>query len=242
MASKDELRIKAILDTKQFDSSLEDMKQEFTELEKKLGSSILSERDQKLILARMGTLKKGIDGFNLQIDALSKQTGFNTILQATTPLIGGFTAAASALQLFGVENEKVNEIVQQTQALTIGLMALNDLSNLQQLKGLAMIKAEKIKNYIVDKVTFKNTVRQGVANAGLAASQGKVSIASKIATKAQWLWNAAITANPIVALIVGIAALVTGIILLAKHLGSSTESFEQQTTAIDGITRFRFRI
>jgi len=134
--AKDELRIKAILDTQEFDTSLESMKQEFSALEKKLGSSLLSQADQKAVLSRMGTLKKEIDGFTLQIDALGKQSGFETLVQATTPLVGGFTAAASALQLFGVENEKLNEIVRKTQALTIGLLAVQDLSNLKQLKGL----------------------------------------------------------------------------------------------------------
>lgn len=44
-----------------------------------------------------------------------------------------------------------------------------------------------------------------------------------IATAAQWLWNAAMTANPIGIVIVAIAALVTGIIYLVTHWDEMTE-------------------
>jgi len=232
--NQDELRIKAVLDTSEFDSSLDGMKQEFAALEKKLGSSLLSDADQKAVLNRMGTLKKSIDGFNLQIDTLSKQSGFEQLVQATTPLIGGFLAASSALQLFGIENEKLNLIIQQTQALTIGLIALQDLSNLKQLKGLIALRVEKIKNFVIDKLTFKNTVQQTTANTAQAASQGKVTLATKIATKAQWLWNTAISANPILAIILAVAALAAGIYLLVKALGDSTEEYDKNNEAIDG--------
>jgi len=41
--------------------------------------------------------------------------------------------------------------------------------------------------------------------------------ASKAAAAAQWLWNAAMTANPIGLIIVGVAALIAGIVLMVKH-------------------------
>jgi len=238
MARKqDELVIKATLDTQEFDGSLDSMKREFAELEKKLGSSLLSPADQKAVLARMGTLKKGIDGFNLQIDALGRQSGFEQLAQTVTPLIGGFTAAAATLSLFGVENEKLNEIVQKTQALTIGLLALQDLSNLKNLKGLAALKVAKLKNFVVDKFTFTQTVKQVVAETSLTTAKGVGTIATNLATRAQVAWNAALAANPIGIIIVAIVALIAGIILLIKWLGNSENSFKLQKEAIDG-TKF----
>jgi phage-related minor tail protein len=44
------------------------------------------------------------------------------------------------------------------------------------------------------------------------------STATKVATAAQWLWNAALTANPIGLIIVGVAALVAGIVWLATSV------------------------
>jgi len=52
--------------------------------------------------------------------------------------------------------------------------------------------------------------------AGTVATWASVA-ASKAAAAAQWLWNAAMAANPIGLIIVGVAALIAGIVLLVKH-------------------------
>jgi len=52
--------------------------------------------------------------------------------------------------------------------------------------------------------------------AGTVATWASV-VASKAAAAAQWLWNAAMTANPIGLIIVGIAALIAIVVLLVKH-------------------------
>jgi len=52
--------------------------------------------------------------------------------------------------------------------------------------------------------------------AGTVATWASVA-ASKAAAAAQWLWNAAMAANPIGLIIVGVAALIAGIVLLIKH-------------------------
>jgi len=52
--------------------------------------------------------------------------------------------------------------------------------------------------------------------AGTVATWASV-VASKAAAAAQWLWNAAMSANPIGLIIVGVAALIAGIVLLVKH-------------------------
>lgn len=48
-------------------------------------------------------------------------------------------------------------------------------------------------------------------------TQGQ-AIATKVATAAQWLWNTALTANPIGLVIVGVAALVAGIVWLTSKV------------------------
>lgn len=47
------------------------------------------------------------------------------------------------------------------------------------------------------------------------AAEGEASLAMKVATAAQWLWNAAMDANPISLIIIGIAALVVAVIWIA---------------------------
>lgn len=55
----------------------------------------------------------------------------------------------------------------------------------------------------------------GIINT-LKATQIAQSVASGVATAAQWAWNAALTANPIGVVIMAVAALVGGIVLLAN--------------------------
>jgi hypothetical protein len=60
-------------------------------------------------------------------------------------------------------------------------------------------------------------VKQGAAMVASRTALIATSIATGVATAAQWLWNAAMTANPIGIIIVAIAALVAGIIWVATQ-------------------------
>ena len=51
--------------------------------------------------------------------------------------------------------------------------------------------------------------------------------ATKVATAMQWAWNAAMTANPIGAIIMGVAALIAGIVMLIKHFDVVTEAIKK---------------
>jgi len=57
-----------------------------------------------------------------------------------------------------------------------------------------------------------------------------------VITAAQWLWNAAMTANPIGAVIVGVAALVAGIVVLVKNWDKVTAAVKR---AWEWLTRWR---
>lgn len=59
------------------------------------------------------------------------------------------------------------------------------------------------------------------------------TVATKAATAAQWLWNAAMAANPIGAVVAAIAGLVTGIVALGKALtqSSGTKQLKAETEA-----------
>lgn len=61
---------------------------------------------------------------------------------------------------------------------------------------------------------------------GNAVATNTYTIASRLATASQWLWNAAMSANPIVLVTLGVAALTVGTYALVKAL--QTETREQQ--------------
>lgn len=120
-------------------------------------------------------------------------------------LASGFTAAQGALGLFGIKSEDLEKTLVKVQS-AIALM-----NGIQGLEGLG-------KN-------FSNLMTQ----------LGKYQVVQKAVTAAQWLWNAAMSANPIGLLIAGVAALGTAIYGLTKYLESSEEATIKQNTATDGL-------
>lgn len=73
-----------------------------------------------------------------------------------------------------------------------------------------------------------------IALQGMKIGQLAAAAASGVATAAQWLWNAAISANPIGLIIIGIAALVAGIWLLVQNWDSVAEAGTQAWEWIRG--------
>lgn len=108
--------------------------------------------------------------------------------------------------------------------------------------GLMNLGTQFVKNgeYIV---TFANWLNSGSTSAGVfivsiatltagfvayQAIVSGVALWTGIVTKAQWLWNLAMTANPIGAIIVGIAALVAGVVV-------AYNKFEKFRAVVDGV-------
>ena len=65
-------------------------------------------------------------------------------------------------------------------------------------------------------------IAHGVAVAASTLATWAASAASTAAAAAQWLWNIAMTANPIGLIIVGVAALIAGVVMLVKNWDAVT--------------------
>lgn len=90
-------------------------------------------------------------------------------------------------------------------------------------------------------------IKDAAAWVGSKIAMGATTIATGIATAAQWLWNAAIVANPLVAFVVAIVATIAGIYKLttflldnakanetaAESTKANTKALEEQTKAFD---------
>ena len=70
----------------------------------------------------------------------------------------------------------------------------------------------------------KNADIQAVKFALLAGKMAIFATWQKVVTIAQWAWNTAMTANPIGLIIVGVGALIAGIVLLIKNWDKVTEA------------------
>jgi len=105
--------------------------------------------------------------------------------------------ASGAMALFGSDSKQVEKAIQNVIAVQ---GVLNGVQQVGQL------------------LTAKGIVQDQIANAGMFIKANVL----KAVTRAQWLWNAAVTAFPVTALIVGIGLLVGGIYKLIKGLKDGT--------------------
>lgn len=142
-------------------------------------------------------------------EALDRASGASSMLSGGLGDIGGAMAEAfgedSGLGQFGAKLESSGTII-------MGVTGALDL----------MILA----NMAMQASWVKSAASMIAARTAMIAT----SVATGIATAAQWLWNAAMTANPIGIIIVAIAALVAGIVWVATQ----TTWFQTLWTAVWG--------
>jgi hypothetical protein len=127
-------------------------------------------------------------------------------LNSTTIALGsvkeGFEVAASSLNTFGFESKGLEG--------TLGKL------------GVAMELTQGVTAIQESAVAYQN----------LGATLKSYSIVQKLITAGQWLWNTAIMANPIGAIIVAITALIAAGTALTKYFQDSAEESERNTKAV----------
>lgn len=147
------------------------------------------------------------------------------------------------LSLLGVESDVIQRLEQKMTSLIAVTQALSELED-----GLTSGRLKAIAVRIKDMVTMAAETVSKWANATATAAQtkaeeaklvmtGKASLATKAITALQWLWNAAIAANPIGAIVAGIAALVAGIVVLTKVMGKNNDETERRIDLYEEIKK-----
>lgn len=130
------------------------------------------------------------------------------------------------IKVFADDAMVINTVVDATQGLAAGFQLA------QSAQALMGVESEKLMEVLVKLQAAQGLVNglQTVSNLLQKESRlvilGKVA-AVKIATAAQWLWNKAMTANPIGLIIVAVAALVAGIVVLVKNFNRITEAVKE---------------
>ena len=116
---------------------------------------------------------------------------------------GGFSLVQGSMALFGAESTQVEEAILKVQA--------------------AMAISQGVQ-----------TIQEGAKSVtALGNSVKSYAIVQRAITAGQWLWNAAMTANPIGLLIAGIAALIAGGIALTNYFKSNAEAAKINTASIN---------
>lgn len=139
---------------------------------------------------RAGELKDRIGDAKALTDAFNPDAKFKALSASLSGVAGGFAAVQGGMALFGSQSEDVEKTLLKVQSA----MALS--------QGLQSIGES------VD--SFKQ----------LGAVVKSYAIVQKASTAAQWLWNAAMTANPLGAIVLAITAVIAAGYGLIKFFGT----------------------
>ena len=174
--------------------SLSELKNEFKDIEKQLSGLTPGTEEYINALKKLGAVRDDIGDLRSEIEGFAGiDKNISAVINVASGLANGFSAAQAAAQLFGNESEFISESMAKLQQT----MAL--AQGIQGLSGIG------------DNLKVVGNLLKSTA------------IGTKIVTAAQWLWNAAILANPIGAIVAAVAALTAGIYLLVKSQESAIE-------------------
>jgi hypothetical protein len=158
-------------------------------------------------------------------------------LGAATEIAGtSIQGVTAGMALFGDTSKATEETLLKVQAAMSFSQALSQLSGIgDQYK---VFKSTIVGAYL--SITTAKTADAVATEAGIVVENqstaskikgtvalGVQTIATNVATAAQWLWNTAVMANPIVALVVAVAAAAAGIYLFTKMLMDSSAANEE---------------
>ena len=152
-------------------------------------------------------LKDTIGNAKALTDTFNPDIKFKSFGNVIKGVVGGFSALQSAQALFGSESEDVAKVLTKVQ----GAMALSQGIN-------SVLEATD---------SFK---KLGLVLRG-------IPIIQKAITAAQWLWNAAMSANPIGAIVAAVAALIAGIVALTKYLIDNSNANKTMAKEIEKSTK-----
>lgn len=152
---------------------------------------------------RAAELKDAIGDAKDLTDAFNPDAKFNALSNSIGGVLNGFEAFQGTLGLLGVESEDVEKTLLKVQS--------------------AMALSQGIQGLMEAKDSFKQ----------LGAVVGQLSIVQKISTAAQWLWNAAMNANPLGAIILTITALIAAGYKLISFFQESAAENERVAKSID---------
>ena len=147
------------------------------------------------------------------VNLLASDTkNLDTAMAVGGGLVGTFNAATSAMALLGGESEELQKAFLKVQA------AMSLLNGVQQVA--ALLDKRSAANVVLRTALAK---RQAAVTAELAASENLGTIAKVKATIAQKALNAAMAANPVGAILVGVTALVGAYMAISKALDDTKE-------------------
>ena len=198
---------------------------ELGELIQKLATLRAEGKDQSAEYQEMSekatALKNAVDTVNKEIAAGAANTAtINALSQAVSGVVGVFGAWQSVTALVGDENEDLVETIKKLQVASTALASITAIQNSLLKESIVYQKSANI----VRALGINQEARAAKAQAlALVLKKQDIGV-TKLVTAAQWLWNAALAANPVMLIVTGIGLLVGGVILLTNAFDKNAKS------------------
>ena len=152
---------------------------------------------------------------------LSKST--NKVKETTEGANKVTSAIASSFSSMGVESKIAESGIKGMTIAQTGLEGATKLLNSVAEAG----GVQAAINNALDVMRTKQQERLAAATAAQTAVQNASTLSTKAAAVATYLWNAALAANPILLIVMGVAALATGIGFLVKKLSDDKKAQDE---------------
>lgn len=185
-------------------------------------------------------VKSGMVTFGKTIEKVMKGIADNMdiIAPVTMVAVGALIAYKAAMGISSAMNAFVT-----AQKAAVGVMSLVTAgASAETLSTLSLTSAQIAQGTVLAALSTGN-ITAAVSTGGLTAAQtiqtaviGVLSGQITFATAVQYLWNAAMAANPIGVIITLIALLVTGLTVLMIALNRGSEAYRQQKQEIEDLT------
>jgi hypothetical protein len=191
--------------TKSLRTQLAEAKNEAVKMSQQFGAF---SKEAQTAAKRAAVIKDEIDDLNDTLNALNPEAKLNAFVKLGQGIQGGFQAATGALQLFGVENERITKLAQQFQGVLNLTQGINSVLQLKDVYGQLRL--------VLGLTTAAQTGLNTATVAGATATRGL---------------TAAIASNPLGALAVALTVVVGALLLYTEATDDAAESTERLNKA-----------
>lgn len=209
---------------KSLKAQFSDAKNEAVKLSREFGATSVEARNAAKSAA---LLKDEIDDMNGVLKALNPEAKLNAFVNLGQGVQGAFQVATGALQVFGVENERITKLAQQFQGV---------LNVTQGINSVLQLKDVYTQLKLVLGITTVAQTALSAATATSAVVTTGATTATTVATTATNTFTAALLANPFTAVAVVLAVLVAGLaayVSTAETAAEVTEKLKKSGDKLD---------
>ncbi|WP_104087262.1 tape measure protein [Arthrobacter sp. GMC3] len=139
----------------------------------------------------------------------------DTIIQFMPLIVAGFVAWKVASSAAAVAGERINAM----QVLAVPLTTANNVLRLVAIRQENQLAVATGARTVAMQTSLASMAREKVAMVASGVAMVAQKVALGVATAAQWAFNAAMSANPVMLVVLAIAALVAGVILAYNNIG-----------------------